>query len=164
MCKLFRSERVWMYRMQIYFKIFLSMFCEFFMPFCFQADQGPPNQNIQILFAYVHTFLNWEGFWNFGLISNFASRKQIEPLKVLSYDFEPSKNLNYCQVDEFNFYTLSEYGMFSIWIFVYWNGRSLLLLFLFLWWFGNFQMWWFDSFRLIAISSLFSIHFINVNF
>jgi hypothetical protein len=31
---------------------------------------------------------------------NFASRKQIEPLvKVLSIDFEPSKNLNYCRMN-----------------------------------------------------------------
>ena len=77
-----------------------------FYAFLFSSWSRTPNhQNIQIWFAYVHTFLNWEGFWNFGLISNFASRKQIEPLvKVLSYDFEPSKNLNYCQVDEFNFY------------------------------------------------------------
>ena len=134
---------------------------------------------------------------NFGLISKFRFKKSDWTFgKSFKFWFWTFKKL---LSDEFDFYIHSKYWMFAIWIFVYWNGRSLLLKFIysekatkfceistvdlsyvlpvksnlafseymnitFLWWFSNFQMWWLGSFRLIAIFSLFSIHFINVNF
>ena len=101
------------------------------------------NQNIQIWFAYFSK-LRGQGFCrypcsvnlpirgqtlNFGLISKFRFKKSdwtfVKSCKFWFWTFK--KLLS----DEFDFYIHSKYWMFAIWIFVYWNGRSLLLKFIY---------------------------------
>ena len=92
----------------------------------------------------LHTFLNCKGFCrnpcsvnlpirgqtlNFGLISKFRFKKTDWTFgKCFKFWFWTFKKL---LSDEFDFYIHSKYWMHAIWIFVYWNGRSLLLKFIY---------------------------------